>query len=268
MSSAIDCEEIGTNCQYIVDSGTDINLGSLMTKDPYKPHHELVWDWNTGKEMPPDDIDVGSSIFIDAWIRLYSVMPSVMADQLYVPFQAHIMSGYGHDISLPYYDSEGYPEESDGDCRTEYSIISEEAAFRLMDEPAVELTLLDFVADTEIIASYTVDIEVEVDHSKWETECCGELDGECIRYCHYCRLGNTEIISDSIIVEDSLQVYLYYEPENPEIAIIDSYQETVVVDYQNQANFVINLSRISLTKGQRKQENFMKSGSSQIMMNS
>jgi len=235
----------GSDYQYLVDNGATDLIPCLMVSDPYRPQHETVWDWNTNAVIPPEDIDIGHSIFIDAWVKVLSVMPSVMTDRLYVPFQANIMSGYGHNITLPYYDSPGHPLTRDHDCRTEYSLVSESSELKIQDQVAYKLYLMDFGTDTLIEASYHVSIDVEVDHYKWETECCKKKDDRCLEYCHYCRLHSTEVITDELTVEDQLQVYLYNEPGEPVIEKTDQYLNTIRVAYNNSANLFVEAGNAS-----------------------
>jgi len=179
------------------------------------PNHNVISDWNRVIEFTDPPVGVGSidKRFIkNAWMKIVNVNPSVkIGENLYTIKHPRLIVGYNYDLEIPpnYY-SRGYPERNNGDCKTTYSLISQNDAF---DKNGLK-------------AEYGVNAKVQVKHYKWRRYCCDRWDGECVEYCRKCSYRSTENVNENVVIKDEVEASVLPSELDYSFSIVDSYHGT------------------------------------------
>lgn len=224
------------SCDSIICS--DIDLSELFDKDYFKvntlvednyyPYHDFVYDYNTAIEIDeaPDDLDTEEGSYVEnAWLKIFSLMPSVFINEtLYVPSNFEVLTGYGYDAVIPDdLDEEDEEEVNEyGDCKTEFEVENENAYLHIyVNEVFVgnnDLQPVSVVGDSTILARLFIEVELEVEHYLWDYE-----DDEWI-----CEYDYSTYESDVIELEDSIDISLYSEIPFAQLTPLYSYKDTKV----------------------------------------
>lgn len=221
--SSIDYEEI---CEEIMES--DISneekgylLSDIITESKYYPDSDFVYSWNIKQDLvKSEDISSSSSSLIsDAWVEIYTVMPSVQVDDnLYISDLGNILVGYNHNV---------YASGSTGrwDCKTERRVVtnSGELSVYVNGELVGSSNLVEYssydVDSLEILAKYEVNVRVERKH--YQTD----------KYTSKCEYSYSDYVSDSLVVEDVLYADIYKFDSTVSFEMIDEYYDTSKAKY-------------------------------------
>jgi len=206
--------------------------------DTSTPNHNFVSLWNNDvkRDSAPDGILVqNKGIIKDAWLKILSVMPSVIENNtLYSDNIGKVQTEYNYRIELP-------QGTESGDCRTDYSLAGNSSNIDLSANDILfghdKLSSFDIDADSlDFKANLEIQAQDRIDHYKKYTYCCQYGAYGCSQYCTICKYSNTEIRTDSLVLEDNLTAKA--DPDKPVV----SFNTT------NKYNGV--------TKGEVKAENF------------
>src|SRR3989344_671188 len=241
---AINCNGISqanyNTCTEIINSNlTDMEksliISNLDYSEKFYPEHSFIYDKNTNLQInsAPDGVQYYNGIFVkNAWMSIFTAMPSVLYNNsLYVPAQSKVQTGFNYQIQTPsnYYSS-GYPSTSQGDCKRIYTITRNDAEnkvyvnnnYRGSGEP-VEVSINQ---DSQIKASYLINVAYSIDHYYWQRYCSRYSNGYCVRYNYRCAYNYNEVKSDSIPITDYLNVRFYNNSLIGDIKTINTYSGT------------------------------------------
>ena len=241
---ALDCSKISIPnlqiCTDILQSNLTLIekealISNLEYKNPYFPDHNYIFLRNTALTVgnAPTEVRVyDNGIIKDAWVSLFSLMPSVIYNNtLFATENIQVLTGYNYKIVLPTnYASSGYPSTDGGDCRRDYQLTSNSSENKVFINTicqgsgrVVNATLSE---DSTVSAIFNVKADYSIQHYNWNEYCCRYRNGECTRYCQSCDLSNIENKRDELTLTDALSVKLYKNALKAEVIPIDSYGST------------------------------------------
>jgi hypothetical protein len=261
LALAITCNSVSSanynSCMEILNSAIaesekEILISNLDYQSKLFPDHDYVFDINTNKKIKsaPEGIQTYNREFIqNAWIDIFALMPSVLYNNtLYSPEKISILTGFNYELEIPrnYY-SPNYPQTKNGDCKTKYYIVENEAENKIYanGKYANSGDLIDIFLekDSEIKSEYTINLEVEIKHYKWDRYCSSrDDDGLCRKYSEKCEYEYTETKKESLKISDTLSVKLHDSNIFAEIEPINihegsaslkiNYNDSVWVDFK------------------------------------
>ena len=147
-------------------------LNGLAYPTSSTANHSVVYDWNTkiAFTSAPEGVKTqnGGSIK-DAWMKIISIMPSVLSkDKLLTSGIGTIQTAYNYRIEMP-------SGTDGGDCRTDYSLRSNNAMLKvyLNDNLAGTSTLTAFQGSNilDFKAKLKIQSVIEVNHYRNSREC-------------------------------------------------------------------------------------------------
>ncbi len=242
------CNEVTSS--NLSDTEKELLISEIINKNMHYADHSFIYEWNTkiDFDQAPEGVKVYNSGFIkDAWLRIIAVMPSVIENDVLSSGSGRIVSAFNYRVETPPdYNSGGYPDSSDGDCRREYRLTSNQYWLDnyANNEYIGSGRLADFNENSDINfnVKLKVQTQTEVEHWTWYSWCCARMDGACIRICHECRFSNTDNLVHEVNIEDN-KLVKYYNPEiEPEFKLINEYYGTRHgrLDIDNFSSFSLN----------------------------
>jgi hypothetical protein len=241
---ALSCESVSLQnkqtCLDIANSNAtmlekEALIANLEYTDTYHPNHDYIFlrNSNIRLENPPDNVRTSTSTFIkDAWMSIFGVMPSVIYNNsLFCPTNTKVLTGFDYRIAIPSeYASASYPTTDQGDCRRMYSLISNSSENRVfvnnLYQGSGSLVAINIPSSTVIDARYLINSHVKVEHYNWDRYCCKTRRGKCIQYCYTCKFTNSEVQTDSLLLQDTLPVELYTNALMGTMHVTDKYEST------------------------------------------
>ena len=243
MSIAFDCNYFSgierDNCLEISGSSlseeekSELYADLIFGSSPYT-HFETIRDWNLAQSLVKSDSakTANGQFAKNVWLDQFAIMPSVIDGTImYVPENIEVLTGFGYDISVPsnYY-SGGYPRTSQGDCRREYSVKGSTAKTEVFVNGQLQgsgtLVSANIKKDSVVESRLSIDVNVEIDHYRWDTYCCSYGEFGCEKYCHKCKFDDDEKKTDKIRLSDSVAVKLHTITPEIELEINDEYYGT------------------------------------------
>lgn len=232
LSLAFDCSTIANReyCEEIMNSALteaekNYLLADIMSNTKHYPDHELVKDWNEDilTDVAPEGISIQEIGYIkNAWVKILTVMPSVLSEDLLISRKGEIIAGSNHDIEIP-------TGTDSGDCRTERNLVDDSADLRLYSNEAYlgdnhkEDYKIDSGTEATFKADYIITVITEIKHYKWVQLCedCGLV----------CRYDNTEERTDTLTISDILRAKI--STLNPDVSfrIKDEYVDTTKAEF-------------------------------------
>ena len=191
------------------------------------PNHDFVEYWNTRlntNDAPSGTSKQNSGIIKEAWIKILSVMPSVIEDnKLYCDAQGKLQSAYNYRVELP-------SGTASGDCKTNYALESNTAQLSTFVNNILigheKITSFSLTQSLQYAFKAQVNIETttKIDHYKDRRYCCRRSNsGRCTRYCTSCDYDSTEHKTDSLVIEDTLVAYSYQKEPQGKVTFQDTY---------------------------------------------
>ena len=245
---AINCNGISqanyNTCTEIINSNlTDMEksliISNLDYSEKFYPEHSFIYDKNTNLQInsAPDGVQYYNGIFVkNAWMSIFTAMPSVLYNNsLYVPAQSKVQTGFNYQIQTPsnYYSS-GYPSTSQGDCKRIYTQTRNDAENRVYVnnnyQGSGKLVDANINQDSQIKASYLINVAYSIDHYYWQRYCSRYSNGYCVRYSYRCAYNYNEVKSDSIPITDYLNVKSYNNSLTGDVRTILSYSESTKIE--------------------------------------
>ena len=229
-SFAIECSQFPnpSECDDVMSSSLDLSeqqylLSSLLANSQNKPPCSFVRDWNLALDtsIPPEGVEKRSKGQIrNAWVKLFTVMPSVKEEKLLIGSNGSMLVGFGYDFQMPY-------GRLNGDCRTDYNYLGNSVAIDgyVNDEYVGSGRVIDY--ETSIDSSFKVVYKVKekylVSHHKYYWHCCRWKRGHCKSWCRKCGFKYADEIHESLSVSDSLFGYFSDYALDASFVAIDSY---------------------------------------------
>ncbi|MBS3106411.1 hypothetical protein J4419_01985 [Candidatus Woesearchaeota archaeon] len=248
-AQAFSCDQVGNRqfCEDVMQSGLNASEKNLLVSqavsDRYEyPDHEIVKAWNTGLKFsqPPEGVSTLSSGSIrNAWLKIVSIIPSVMDSELLSPGKGEVLSALNYTISLP-------SGTASGDCKTTYqqTAVSNPVKVSLNDNPIGNSKLTSFETDKDMNFEVQIDIisDYSVSHYQWLTACCQKKRGVCTKKCTTCELHHTSQVQDRLTLADSTQAKYYAPLLKAEFKPIQQYSDTneARLTLQNQTAFYVD----------------------------
>lgn len=245
---AIDCSGISEQNYQICENILDSNLSMeekealILNLEYYNknyPDHNYIFLRNTFIEIneAPENVTIYQSEFIkDAWLEIFTVMPSVIYNNtLLCPEQTKVLSGFNYKLEIPTnYQSSGYPETNQGDCRRDYFLLNNLSENKIFIEDIYQGSgkLVDIFIDkdSDVIAEYSVGSDIQVDHYQWNRYCCQYRNGRCYRYCNRCDFSSKEVKEDRLTLRDYLPVKFYDNNLTASLRVVDTYNSNTEIE--------------------------------------
>lgn len=238
-ANAVTCNQVSSkdidSCNAILQSSLaaaekEALISSLIYPASAYANHSFVYDWNTNIQFtaPPDGMKTQDSGSIkDAWMKIISVMPSVISkDKLLTSGIGTIQTAYNYRVEMP-------SGTENGDCMTEYNLRS--------NNPALNVYLNDNLIGNSPLTKFqganvlnfksvlNINVDIEARHYKNYRWCCKKSRrGYCEQYCEECRYDGTGTISSTLTIEDIKKAYQHWPVIKPKIRAVDSYLDTYV----------------------------------------
>ncbi len=184
-----------------------LNLG--IYKDRTIPNHDFAYYWNA--RIDTSNAPYGTALKDEgaikgAWLKILSIMPSVLENNtLYCDKQGIIQIAYNYGIQIR-------TGTASGDCRTDYSLTSQNSDLNLylnsifIGKEKLNSFSTSGTGDMLFTAVLNIEAKTKADHYQEHTYCCRRSSsGRCKRYCTECIYANTETITDTLTLKDSLQ---------------------------------------------------------------
>jgi hypothetical protein len=230
---AYDCSDVSyenrLTCLEIENSNLSLIekqllISNLEYANKYEPNHFFISSNNNNiiiNNAPDGTKEYNSKYIKDAWIELFTVMPSVIYNNsLYVPSSTKVLTGFNYRLNAP------TKNPVSGDCRTTYELLSNSAENKIYVNSQYagsgKLVPITINQDSEIRATYNILVQYKIRHYEWYRYCCRRRKGRCTRRCTRCEYSHSEISRDTIRIEDSIKVKLY--DNNLFAKVIDSSQ--------------------------------------------
>ena len=122
---AFDCSQVDDEefCTEVIESSLpqsakDALLAAALYDNPDAPDHVFVEQWNTHilfNSAPDGALTYDQGAIRDAWLKIISIMPSVIDKRLMAPGYGKILTASNYRIEMP---SGTMP----GDCATYYNL--------------------------------------------------------------------------------------------------------------------------------------------------
>ncbi|MBW2972763.1 hypothetical protein KY346_00040 [Candidatus Woesearchaeota archaeon] len=250
------CIEI-VNSDYSEDEQDEL-FANLLYGSTTIPDFDLIREWNLAQELvKTNEAKRANGYFAkNVWLDQLALMPSVIENGvLYSPGDIEVLTGFGYNIVIPDdYESSGYPITKNGDCRTEYDLKKKEEALNVYSNGDLKgngkLVSLKISDDSVIQSELIVNVDVEIEHYKWDSYCCRRGEHGCTKYCHKCEHDGNERKVDRIKLIDSAEVKLHNKTPVVDFEVNDVYYGTTKgqVRVYNYSTFELRFQDSSLKR--------------------
>ncbi len=242
IASAVSCDNVNSKdlCNEIISSNLnqtdkDYLINSLLIEDSSFPNHDFVKGWNLKINVtkPLNDTKLFSSLYIkNAWVKIFSVMPSILEDNLtWNNGTGSVLTGFNHDVVLPKnYTAKNYLENQNGYCLIIYNLQSDKGNLNLYNGNLIGSGhLVNFTsnADMNFRSEYDIVVNTKIDKSVWNKYCTKKnKKGVCTQWVYKCEFKNSEIKTDKLVLNDNLFVKYYPDNLQAGLKIKDKYLDT------------------------------------------
>ena len=236
---SFDCDSVGNSdyCEQVQSSNLenkDIVYSSLLYPESNIPKHQFIQEYNEDIDFSkPDESDFHNSNYIkNVWLSFSWLYPSVYVnDELYVTALTQAQSHYDYNVQLPSnYKASKYPKKSNGDCKREYSLNSNNAEikyyFNDIFQNSGASSLLN-VNSGEITSELEINVQVKIKHYEWKKK----WKWWKFKKQWTCSYDHTSYSSDNIVITESKDVILYNKTPTWEVLIEDQYSDTTKGKY-------------------------------------
>ncbi|MFA5020409.1 MAG: hypothetical protein WC533_04920 [Candidatus Pacearchaeota archaeon] len=216
---AFNCNSFGGGDLFICNSIQSTNLSSaekdllisdIFNKNKTLPNFDFVYQWNTNLNVQnsPDGKVYSSGVINNAWLKILSVMPSIIEDNtLYVSQNGKLQTEYNYKYSLP---SARYKK----DCKTRYYLESNTATLTiyLNGKNIGNSKLTSFNLNQEnanFIAVLDIRVRYRIKHYR--------------DYGDGCEYYNSDYVTDTLTRSDALNAQVYKSQLNSSFKITDKY---------------------------------------------
>ena len=223
--TAFGCDGLDGGDAYICESISKANLSNvekdmlisdIFNQNKSTPNFDFVYLWNTNLDIKnsPDGKEYSSGIINHAWVKIISLMPSIIEDgTLYSSNNGKILVAYNYGYTLP---SGKYRN----DCKTKYFLDSksEDLKIFLNDNLIGNEKLSSFIISNSsdnlhFVAEVTVHVNYRIVHYREQDS---DHDYGCLYY-------STEYSNSEIKLSDSLDSKFYKSQLSSDLKIINKY---------------------------------------------
>ena len=172
-----------------------------------------------------------------------------------MPLISNYRAEYNYNIVLP--DDYYTDNEADGrTCKILYSKDNEYSELNwLIDEnlfgSGKNIQIIsDNYSGVEAQANITATIKVE--EYVWDKYCCAQSDGGCLKYCYNCKYDKTDYNTDSLIIQDVVNITNYIHNPSADFTITENYSNTFkgTLYKDNQTNVLLSFNNSYLTNAE------------------
>ena len=205
----------------------DLLISDIFNKNKTMPNFDFIYSWNTNLNIPnsPDGKSYSSGTINSAWIKIISLMPSVIEENiLYSPGNGKLLTAYGYKYQLP-------SGTESGDCRTSYYLSKQNADLNvyvnnnLIGHDKLVSFIINQNADSlNFLATLNIRVDYSADHYI-NTRYCSRYDsyGHCTRYSTKCQFSYTAHRTDTLTLFDNLNAKFYKSQLDSSFKITDKY---------------------------------------------
>ena len=234
LASAFDCSQIKDKqfCNEVTASSlsqSDKNalLAAALYDNPDLSDHAFVEQWNANIMfgLAPEGVSTYNKGAIrDAWVKIVTVMPSVIDRKLLTPGYGKIQTASNYRIDMP---SGTMP----GDCATYYNLdVNEKQLTVTVNGNYIgDLDLLPYKvnADMDFRALLNIRSVISRRHYQNERYCCQYYKRGCSRYCDKCTYRYTDYQTNTLQLIDNLSAYYYKPTIQADIKLNNNYYQTI-----------------------------------------
>lgn len=223
---AFNCNSLGGGDNYVCNQIQSTNLSSadkdllisdIFNKNKTTPNFDFIYSWNINLQInsPPDNKYSSSGTINNAWIKIISLMPSILENNtLYASSNGKLLTAYNFNYgSLP-------SGTEYRDCATYYSWSNQDSNLKVY--------LNNNLIGTDKISSYQIFNSPDNLTFKAELSITAKYKVEHYRYkwinnYRKCKYYSTEYRTDSLKLTDTLNATLYKNQINSSFKITNKY---------------------------------------------
>ena len=206
-------------------SDKDLLISDIFNSNKTSPNFDFVYQWNTNLNIStsPDGKIYSSGTIKNAWIKIISLMPSIIENNtLYSSSAGKLLTAYNYSYQLP-------TAIASGDCKTYYTLSSktEQLNVYINNNPIGHDKLISFNnlnQDANFKSELVISLKYKIDHYK-NKKYCSKYDskGRCIKYSYRCEFSNSEYKTDILTISDQLSAKFYQNNPASTFKVIDKY---------------------------------------------
>jgi hypothetical protein len=225
----------------------DLLISDVFNKNKTTPNFNFVYQWNVNINISnsPDGRVYSSGAIYSAWIKIISLMPSIIENEtLYSSNAGRLLTAYNYNYRLP-------SGTASGDCKTDYSLLSKKEQLNVYINNILlghdKLTAFNNLNQESLNfkSELAIDLKYQIDHYKTKRYCSRyDRNGRCIAYITKCEFSSTEYKTDSLTISDPLNAKLYQNSPTSSFKITDKYRGITkgVLQANNYTNLVLSFN--------------------------
>ena len=225
----------------------DLLISDIFNPNKTTPDFNFVYQWNTNLDIPnsPDGKIYSSGTINNAWIKIISLMPSIIENStLYSSNAGELQTAYSYNYQLP-------SGTASGDCSTYYSLSSNTGQLNVYINGNLvghdKLTAFNNLNQENLNfkAELAVNLKYKTDHYRNQRYCSRYNNkGRCIQYSYACEFSNTEYRTDSLAISDQLNAELYQSNLTSSFKVTGEYYGTTkgVLQADNYTNLILSFN--------------------------
>jgi len=225
----------------------DLLISDIFNKNKTTPDFDFVYQWNTNLNIQnsPDGKTYSSGIINGAWIKIISLMPSVIENNiLYSSNSGKLQTAYNYNYQLP-------SGTASGDCNTYYSLSSKTEQLNIYVNGNLighdKLTAFDNLNQENINfkSELVLNLKYQIDHYRNKRYCSKyNSKGICTVYSNKCQFYNKGYKTDSLTISDQLASKLYQSNLTSSFKITDEYYGTTkgLLQADNYTNLILSFN--------------------------
>jgi hypothetical protein len=246
-SYGFDCSTLENtqDCEYLKSTNEDL-ISNLIYTNTNTPDHDFIYSYNSKINInkAPNGTPIYNKGIITAWLDILSVYPSVLyQNKTYIPSTIRVSSEYDYYIKLPdnYYNS----KKRDGAiCKIIYTSTGQSVELNFYVDNFHLSSSKNFMAgisrDSTLDGILKITASYQAKEYEWDRYCCRRnSEGRCTKHCYDCDYDKTRTYSDSLTIQDSMDVFAYKEKLNSNFQYISKNQDSTKgeLSYNNKTEF-------------------------------
>ena len=224
----------------------DLLISDIFNPNKTTPDFNFVYQWNTNLNIPnsPDGKTYSSGTINSAWIKIISLMPSIIENNtLYSSNAGELQTAYGYNYQLP-------SGTASGDCNTYYSLSSKTEQLNVYVNGNLighdKLTAFNNLNQENLNfkTELVVNLEYRIDHYRSQVYCGKYINGTCMQYYYTCQFSSTEYKTDSLTISDQLNAQLYQSNLTSSFKVTGEYYNTTkgVLQADNYTDLILSFN--------------------------
>jgi hypothetical protein len=209
-------------------------IADLIYQDISYPNHEFIYNYNSKIDVttPPYDAEIESNGYVkNAWFTILTVMPSILyEDNLIVDGAFQLRSEYDYDYFVPSTYTNNKKNEG-SICKIKYYLHSKSDNLKLYANGNYvgnqKIVSLSVNKPTELKGIYSVSVTIRKKIYEWDYD---EDEG------WDCDYEYTDYDTNSVTIEDSIDVISYTAPSIPKMVFLYQYNDNLQGKFTNSNN--------------------------------